>query len=135
MGSRSILRGGVASNPELCVCVCVCHHPYLQHSTAGQGSMTFSGMTITIIVAVIVIFVLLMIMAVVLSLTILHFKKREGRVLEPEPAPVYETVAPLQTSPQAASNVELMEVEENAAYASSIIPKENAAYGTCQMKK
>ncbi len=132
--TRGVEWHQIPNSPSSYVGVCVC--PLFYHgplpSTAGQGSMMLSGMTITIIVAVIVIFVLLMIMAVVLSLTILHFKKKEGRVFEPEPAPVYETVAPLQTSPQAASNVELMKVEENAAY---IIPKENAAYGTCQMKK
>ena len=100
--------------------------------TVAQGSMTLSGMTITIIVAVLIIFTLMVIMTVVLSLTILYFKKREGKVFQPQPAPVYETMA---SSPRAASNVELMEIKENAAYASSIIPKENVAYGTSHTQK
>ena len=95
--------------------------------------MVLSGMTVTIIVSVFIILILTVIMVVVLSLTILHFRKREERILASGPAPVYETVAP--SIQAAASNVELMEVEENAAYASSIIPKENAAYGTSHTQK
>ncbi len=96
--------------------------------------MTLFEMT-TIIAAVIVISMLIMIMVILsCTCTLLHFKNRKERALEPRPAPDV-TVAPLQTSPQAASNVELMEVEENAADASSIIPKENVAYGTNQRKK
>ena len=90
-----------------------------------------SGSTIALIVAVIIIFMLIMII-VILIFTLLYYKKKKKKMLELRPASLYETVAP---STQAASNVELMEVEENAAYASSIIPKENVAYGTNQTQK
>ena len=81
---------------------------YIAFNTT-QGSNTLSEITITIIVAVLVILVLTVIMVVVLSSTILHFRKREKRIMVSGPA---KTVVP---SPQAAINVELVKMDENAA--------------------
>ena len=67
-------------------------------------------------------------LAIIITISIfslLYYKKKL-----PRPSSLYETVPPLP--PPRASNVELIEIERNAAYTSSVIPKENAAYRTNQ---
>ena len=102
--------------------ICMCSD---QHTLQLQGPGRPWGGT-PIIIAVIVISMLIIII-VTSIFTLLYYI--QGKMLKLHPAPTYETVVPL---PQAASNVELMKVERNATYTSSIIPKENAAYGTNQ---
>ena len=93
----------------------------------------FSGSSTIIIVTVIAVFVAILIIAIsFFTIILLYFKKRKKRE-EPEPEHEYETVDPLQTSPQTASNDELMELNNAVDAHSMIIPKENVAYRATEM--
>ena len=86
---------------------------------------------IAIIISVVIIITLVAIMVAIWILTILYFKRKMKNMQVSLTAPVYET---MQLPPLPVQrDVEVMKTEDNVAYAQSIVPKDNDAYGKMEV--